>query len=114
MNNFVEYVQMVFTIKYPRLPNSKKILLVVMKQMISEIVFKNPENVEEFTNIRRIFTAVVRHATISFYDCGDSTKIIENNCFVKNPGKLVKNPENFEELTKIEESSHPLLNIGTI
>ena len=79
------------------------------------------ENVEEFTNIRRIFTAVVRHATISYYDCEDSTKIIDNNCFVKNPrklvknpGKLLKNPENFEELTKIEESSHPLLNMGTI
>ena len=59
------------------------------------LLLKNPENVEEFTYIRRIFTAVVRHATISYYDCEDSTKIIENNCFVKNPGKLVKNPENF-------------------
>ena len=78
------------------------------------LLLKNPENVEEITNIRRIFTAFVRHATISHYDCGDSTKIFENNCFVKNPGKLVKNPENFEELTKIEESSHPLLNMGTI
>ena len=75
------------------------------------LLLKNRENVEEFTNIRRIVTAVVRHATISYYD---STKIFENNCFVKNPGKLVKNPENFEELTKIEESSHPLLNMGTI
>ena len=82
---------------------------------------KNRENVEEFTNIRRIFTAVVRHANTSYYDCEDSTKIIENNCFVKNPRKLVKNPgklvknqENFEELTKIEESSNPLLNMGTI
>ena len=75
------------------------------------LLLKNPENVEEFTNIRRIFTAVVRHATISYYDCGDSTKIIENNCFVKNPGKLVKIPE---KLTKIEESSLPLLNMGTI
>ena len=72
---------------------------------------KNPENVEEFTNIRRIFTAVVRHVTISYYDCEDSTKLIENICFVKNPEKLVKNPEN---LTKIEESSHPLLNMGTL
>ena len=71
------------------------------------LLLKNPENVEEFTNIRRIFTAVVRHATISYYDCEDSTEIIENNCFVKNP-------ENFEELTKIEESSQPLLNMGTI
>ena len=77
-------------------------------------LLKNPENVEEFTNIRRIFTAVVRHTTISFYDCGDSTKIIENNCFVKNPGKFLNNPENFEESTKIEESPHALLNMGTI
>ena len=78
------------------------------------LLLKNPENVEEFTNILRIFTAVVRHDTIIYYDCEDSTKTIENNCFVKNPGELVKNPENVEELTKIEESSHPLLNMGTI
>ena len=82
------------------------------------LFLKNPENVEEFTKIRRIFTGVVRHATISYYDCEDSTKIIENNCFVKNQrklvknlGKLAKNPENFEELTRIDESSHPLLNM---
>ena len=62
-------------------------------------------------------TAVVRHATISYNESEDSTK----NCFaenprklVKNPGKLVKNQQNFEELTKIEESSHPLLNMVTI
>ena len=55
-------------------------------------LLKNRENVEEFTNIRRIFTAVVRHANTSYYDCEDSTKIIEHNCFVKNPRKLVKNP----------------------
>ena len=34
MNNFVENVERVFTIKIPRLPNSKKFILVVMKQMI--------------------------------------------------------------------------------
>ena len=33
---------------------------------------------------------------------------------VKNPGKLMKNPENFEELTPIEESSYLLLKMGTI
>ena len=85
------------------------------------LLLKNPENVEEFTNIRRIFTAVVRHVTIFYYDCEDSTKTIETIGFVKNPrklvknpGKLVKNPENFEELTKIEEPSHSLLKMGTI
>ena len=31
---FVGYVEMVFTMKIPRLPNSKKFLLIVMKQMI--------------------------------------------------------------------------------
>ena len=51
------------------------------------LLLKNPENVEEFTNIRRIFTAVVRHATISYYDCEDSTKIIENNCFCEESRK---------------------------
>ena len=77
-------------------------------------LLKNLENVEVFTNLQKILTAVVWHATIFYYDCEDSTKIIENSCFVKNPGKLVKNPENFEELSKIEESSHPILNMGTI
>ena len=84
------------------------------------LLLKNPENFEELTNLRRIFTAVVRHATISYYDCEESTKLIENNCCVKKPrtlvnksGKLVKNSETLEEMTKIEEFSHILLNMAT-
>ena len=80
--------------------------------MDSCLFLKNPENVEEFTNIRRIFAADVKHATISHYDCEGFTKTIENNCFVNNPRKLVK--KNFEESTKSEEFSHPLINRGTI
>ena len=40
----------------------------------------------------------------------DRTHAMNSRKLLKNPGKLVKNPENFEELTKIEESSHLLLN----
>ena len=48
---------------------------------------KNPENVKEFTNIRRIFRTVVRHAAISYYDCEDSTNIIENKGFCEESRK---------------------------